>query len=92
MGLLNGVYAGLGQSTGSLLGGYLSKLFGIQRTFDISSVAVFTGAVLFGLQQYYLQWSTQDTSIATTAAATTIVPQRVGITRNVVKRSVEKLQ
>lgn len=33
LGLLNGMYGGLGQSLGSLIGGDLSRRFGIERTF-----------------------------------------------------------
>ena len=37
LGLLNGVYGGIGQSSGAIVGGYLSKRFGIQKAFMLAS-------------------------------------------------------
>ena len=35
---MNGIYAGLGQSVGALIGGYLSKHWGIARAFSFCGI------------------------------------------------------
>ncbi len=46
--MLNGVYAGLGQSTGSLLGGKMCSVFGIAGTFKISGFMTLIVLLLYG--------------------------------------------
>ena len=49
LGLLNGVYGGIGQSAGALLGGYLSKRHGIGRAFVLAAHGEAAVVLLFGL-------------------------------------------
>jgi len=48
LGFLNGMYGGLGQSTGALIGGHLSQRYGTPRTFVLSGLADIVIVVLFG--------------------------------------------
>lgn len=38
LGILNGVYTGLGQSAGSLIGGHLCKTYGIAGGFKLAAI------------------------------------------------------
>jgi hypothetical protein len=49
LGLLNGVYGGIGQSAGAVLGGYLSKRQGIGRAFVLAAQGQAVVVLLFGL-------------------------------------------
>ena len=53
MGLLNGVYGGIGQSLGSLLGGALSKRYGIATTFLYCGAADCVVLALYATQQLH---------------------------------------
>jgi MFS family permease len=48
LGFLNGMYGGLGQSTGALIGGHLSQRYGTPRTFVLSGLADLVVVGLFG--------------------------------------------
>ena len=48
LGLLNGVYGGVGQSSGAVLGGYLSQRFGIQKAFMLASRGQMAFAAAYG--------------------------------------------
>lgn len=52
LGILNAMYAGLGQSMGSLLGGALSDKYGISNAF--MAAAKFDAVALFGFTSYQL--------------------------------------
>lgn len=51
--ILNGVYGGLGQSLGSLIGGTLQHRFGTSKAFFISAAA---DVVLLSLFMLYRNW------------------------------------
>ena len=53
LGFLNGIYGGLGQSTGALIGGFLSQKFGTPKTFVLSA-AVDVVIVLFFTSYWFL--------------------------------------
>lgn len=53
LGFLNGMYGGLGQSTGALIGGSLSQRFGTPKTFLLAA-AVDTGVVLLFTAYWFL--------------------------------------
>jgi hypothetical protein len=48
---LNGIYGGLGQSLGSLIGGEMSKNLGIQKAFYICGAVDMVILVLFAVHQ-----------------------------------------
>lgn len=48
---MNAIYGGIGQSLGSLIGGYLSKHFGIEKTFKYCAVVDFVILAVFLLYQ-----------------------------------------
>ena len=54
LGLLNGTYGGVGQSVGSLIGGYLSRKYGIAVAFRKSAVVsfmCFTVYLIYGMRK-----------------------------------------
>ena len=51
MGLLNGMYGGLGQSVGAIIGGSLSRKMGIVKMFFIAGAADFIAIILFIVYQ-----------------------------------------
>jgi MFS family permease len=53
LGTLNGMYGGLGQSLGSLIGGYLSKRYGISSTFKACAAIDLVIFVLYMLYQRF---------------------------------------
>ena len=53
--ILNGVYGGVGQSLGAIIGGYLAKNYGIQRSFEIAAVGSAVAAGVFGLYMISLR-------------------------------------
>jgi predicted MFS family arabinose efflux permease len=54
LGLLNGVYGGIGQSAGAVLGGYLSKRQGIGRAFVLAAQGQAVVLLLFGLYLFLI--------------------------------------
>ena len=56
LGLLNGMYGGLGQSVGAIIGGNMSRVLGIVRTFSIAAMFDFVlilTLITFHLRKYY---------------------------------------
>ncbi len=54
MGILNGIYGGVGQSLGSLIGGELSRRFGIKTSFLYCAIVELIILVSFILYQALL--------------------------------------
>lgn len=67
MGLLNGIYGGIGQSSGSLIGGYLSRKMSISQTFKYCAAFEVVLTVIFGIYQA-IQYSLQLSQKAKLAA------------------------
>ena len=59
LGLLNGVYGGLGQSIGSLIGGMLSKQMGLKKAFFTCGITDLVFLVIFLIYQKHLSMMKQ---------------------------------
>jgi hypothetical protein len=65
LGLLNGIYGGMGQSVGALIGGYLSRHHGIPQTFLICGMLELCVLALFSVYQVHLAMYTKLKKVQT---------------------------
>jgi predicted MFS family arabinose efflux permease len=59
LGILNGIYGGIGQSLGSLIGGELSRNFGIQKAFYYCAFADIVILACFSFYQLIVKLSSK---------------------------------
>lgn len=74
--LLNGVYAGLGQSLGSILGGYCTKQLGTAKLFTYCAVANVIVFLIYALG-YVMHTVWQQRALPTTTSSSDKVNTRL---------------